>query len=76
MGTPDARAALAANLRRERGRRGWSQEKLAFVAGLDRSYVSAIERGERNVGLDNLARLADALGVPLGELLVLSGERP
>jgi transcriptional regulator with XRE-family HTH domain len=48
--------------------RGLSQEELAHLAGLDRSYVGAVERGERNLGLDNLHRLADALGCPVREL--------
>jgi transcriptional regulator with XRE-family HTH domain len=42
-----------------------SQERLAQLANLDRTYVSGIERGERNPSLENLLRLADALGVSL-----------
>lgn len=45
-----------------------SQEDLAFAAGLDRSYLSAIERGQRNLSLVNIHRLADALQVGPGEL--------
>ncbi len=41
---------------------------LANKSGLDRTYVGGIERGERNVALDNIAKLAKALGVELGEL--------
>ncbi len=48
------------DLRRERG---ISQEELADRAGLDRTYVSGIERGKRNVGLVNIVRLARALSV-------------
>jgi transcriptional regulator with XRE-family HTH domain len=44
-----------------RERRGWSQEKLAAEAGLDRTYVGGIERGERNVALLNINKLAMAL---------------
>ncbi|KXZ61395.1 anaerobic benzoate catabolism transcriptional regulator [Microbacterium laevaniformans] len=48
---------------------GLSQEQLAHQAGLDRSYVGQVERGERNVSLDNIHRLAEALGVSPGALL-------
>lgn len=57
------RLTFAENLRRERERRGFTQETLAEAAGLDRSYVSAIERGEKNVALDNVGKLSKALSV-------------
>ena len=49
------RLALAQKLRFLRFTRGWSQEVLAEFAGLHRTYISSIERGERNVSIDNLA---------------------
>ncbi len=52
-----------------RRQRNLSQEELAFRAGLDRSYVGGVERGERNVSLLNILRLAKALEVPPPELL-------
>jgi transcriptional regulator with XRE-family HTH domain len=53
--------------------KGWSQEALASKVELDRTYIGGIERGERNVGLRNVARLAEALGVSVAELLKLGG---
>lgn len=68
-GKVSARELLAANLRRLRVERGLSQEALAELAGIHRNYLGGIERRERNVGLDNLERLARALGISLSELL-------
>ena len=50
-----------------------SQEALALAAGMDRSYVGGIERGEHNLTLINLSRLADALHTSTSELLKKSG---
>jgi len=46
-----------------------SQEKLAFEAGLDRTYIGSVERGERNVAIINLRKIANALEVSLPDLL-------
>lgn len=48
---------------------GLAQEKLAMEAGLDRSYVGAVERGERNLSLVNICKLAAAIGCPPAELM-------
>lgn len=56
-------------VREARRRRGLSQEQLAHLAELDRSYMGGVERGERNVSLDNIHRIARALDVPPAELL-------
>jgi transcriptional regulator with XRE-family HTH domain len=53
-------------MRRERG---CSQEQLAADSGLARSYLSGVERGQRNIGLVNICRLADTLGVRPAELM-------
>jgi len=63
-----ARKLFAANLWRERKARGLSQRALAQRAGLDRTYVGSVERGERNVSIDNIERLAEALGIELADL--------
>lgn len=57
------------SLREHRQRAGLSQEKLAAKAGIDRTYVGGAERGERNVALVNIVRLADALDIAPAELL-------
>ena len=49
---------------------GWSQERLALESGLARSYLGGVERGQRNVALLNIVRLARALGKPPSDLLV------
>jgi transcriptional regulator with XRE-family HTH domain len=56
-------------LRQLRKAKGLSQEALALEAGLDRTYVSSCERGLRNISLDNIHRLAAALGVTPSSLL-------
>jgi transcriptional regulator with XRE-family HTH domain len=60
---------VGTRLRAARNDKALSQEAVAFAAGLDRSYVSGIERGEFNVSLLTLARIAKVLGVRLATLL-------
>jgi transcriptional regulator with XRE-family HTH domain len=55
-------------VRRLRRQKGWSQEQLAHVSRLHRTYIGGIERGERNVGVLNILQLAQALGVLPTEL--------
>jgi transcriptional regulator with XRE-family HTH domain len=64
-----SREALARNLQKLRVEKGLSQEGLAFSAGIDRTYVSGIERGCRNPTLDIVDSLASALDVSTVELL-------
>ncbi len=65
--------ALGAEIRRTRSGIGLSQEALAVDAGLDRSYVGGIERGEHNITIMNIAKIAGALKVKPSTLLESSG---
>ena len=64
------RAVLAFQIRIRRVAKGWSQERLAFEAELDRTYVSAVERCAWNVSLSNIEKLAIALNTKAFELLM------
>lgn len=61
-------AVLGRNVRREREAKEFTQEKLAEKSGLDPTYISDIERGLRNPGIKNVAKLAKALGLTTSEL--------
>jgi len=63
------RISLGRRIREIRRAQGISQEELAYRSGLDRSYVGCVERGERNVSIDNIATLARALNVPIAVLV-------
>ncbi len=62
----DRRAAFGMRVRELRRGKGFTQEKLAELANLHRTYVGGVERGERNVSLGNIWNLAEALGVGPG----------
>lgn len=76
IASQDPKRIVAANLRRLRVAAGLSQEELAGRAGLHRTYVSSIERAQRNLTLENIFSLAAGLGVDARELLapVLSAD--
>ena len=57
-------------VREVRHERGWTQEQLAFEAGVKRAYLSEVENGQRNVSLDVVEKLALALGVTADLLMV------
>jgi transcriptional regulator with XRE-family HTH domain len=63
MQEPDPLSIFGTKLREIRTEKHVSQEELAFIAGLDRTYVSGVERGVRNISLKNIYKLAIALNV-------------
>jgi len=65
----DPRSRFGRRLAQLRRERGCSQEQLSADSGLARSYLSGVERGQRNIGLINICRLADTLGVRPAELM-------
>lgn len=65
----DVRVRFGRQLRTVRTRKGISQEELAARAGLHRTYVSSVERGGRNISLENIERLALALEVNMKDLM-------
>lgn len=69
----DVQKILATNLKLARAKMGISQEDLSDLSGLDRTYVSGVERGVRNPTIKVLARLAAGLNVPAHRLLSVDG---
>ena len=69
MDPSDPRILFGKHLATLRRRRGWSQEHLALESGLARSYLGGVERGQRNIALLNICRLADTLDLPPADLL-------
>ena len=65
--------AVGRTIRDARKERGYSQEAFALAAGLDRSYMGAVERGEFNLTLETLLKIAGALGILVSELLARAG---
>lgn len=69
MAKRDARKVLGGNVRERRLALGLSQEELAGFVHLHRTYVGSVERGERNISLENIVRLASALKLKSSDLL-------
>ena len=65
-----ARALLANNMLRLRREKGLTQEALAFNADLHRTFIAHVEQQSRNISIDNIERIAEALGVQTFELLM------
>lgn len=74
VGYEELRIALGRTVRALRYKQGFSQEGFAHEAGMHPTYLGGIERGERNVSLRNLTRLAGALGMPLSDLIAEAEE--
>jgi len=68
----DPKKLFGRRLRLLRKIKGWSQERLAFECNMDRTYLGGVERGERNISLMNIFRIAKAIGVPPKALLDFS----
>jgi transcriptional regulator with XRE-family HTH domain len=71
----DVTQVFAENIKRLRLVKGFSQEGLADLAGLHRTYIGAVERGERNITLINANKIAEALGAKLSDCLKERNER-
>lgn len=65
----DVRQRLAANMKRLRRERGWSQEELAHQSGLDRTYISGVERVIKHPTITTVEKLTTAFDVTFAELL-------
>nr|WP_281975105.1 helix-turn-helix transcriptional regulator [Halobacillus litoralis] len=59
---------IGQNIRHYRVKKGWSQEDLAFECDLHRTYIGAVERGERNITVLNLIKVKEVLGVKINDL--------
>lgn len=68
MEKKDPRILFGRRLAQVRKQQGWSQEKLALESGIARSYLGGVERGQRNIALINICKLAETLRVSVGAL--------
>jgi len=71
--TQTAKSVFATNMRRRRLELGMTQERLSELTGLHRTYIGSVERGERNVSINNMDRIATALQTDLPVLLQSAG---
>jgi transcriptional regulator with XRE-family HTH domain len=70
------RRRFGERIRELRNETGWSQEELADRADLHRTYIGSIERGEQNISLVNVEKLAATLGIPLAQLFSPFTDQP
>ncbi len=71
MDISDRKKALGARIRTLREKQGVSQRRFALMIGLGQTYLSDVENGKRNIGFENLCKIADGLGVDVSDLLTL-----
>ena len=67
-----AAKAFGKQVRLFRRKKRWSQEKLAAEAGIDKAYLGRVERGETNIGIENIAEIANALGIEIANLFIVA----
>jgi len=72
MNTEDIQTSLGRAIRSKRHALGVSQEALADMVGIHRTYIGSVERGERNISLQNLFRIASVLGITVSKLLAIA----
>ncbi len=65
---PSIKQIFGNNMRKNRLERNLSQEQLAFETNLHRTYISEVERGKRNISIENIELIAKALDIPIAEL--------
>jgi len=65
-----ARVVFAKNMRERRKQAGFSQESFAEACGLHRTYIGSVERGERNISIDNMELIATTLGCTIHDMLI------
>jgi transcriptional regulator with XRE-family HTH domain len=70
----DPKLAFGKTIRKFRLEKGLSQERLAELANIHRTYIGDVERGTRNVSVVNMARIAQALGFPLSRIIAAMEE--
>ena len=70
----DILVVFGENLRKYREKRGVSQEKFAEMCGLHRTYISDVERFKRSISLNNIQKIADALGIETYKLFIEGGK--
>ncbi len=64
------RLIFAQNMRQVRRLKDLSQEELSFMAGVSKTYISEVEKGSRSISIDLMGQIADALEIPLSQLLI------
>lgn len=70
----DIKDKFGKSVRELRSQKGWSQEEFARKCDLHRTYIGSVERGERNISLENIEKIANTLDVTMDELLKKSQE--